>query len=87
VEPPSTDNLLFPQIPLRDLGVLLVKHYNVHEGLWDVTFQMQVSIGQMGPEPAKALPGAMINIAAVGLSRANQVGPLTVNAAELNPAT
>jgi hypothetical protein len=70
---------------LRELGVLLVKHYGLHQGLWDVGLQMQVSIGNFGPIPDKALPGAMFNIAAIGLAKATVIGPLTLDAAEVNP--
>ena len=72
-------------LALRELGKLLVKHYDLHEGLWDLAFQMQVSIGNFGPMADKVLPGAMFNIAAVGLAKATESGPLTLDAAAVNP--
>ena len=74
-------------IPLRDLTALLVKHLGMHEGLWDVAFEIQMGIGQFGPTPSDVLPGAMMRVARVGLAKAQQIGPLTVNAAEINPAS
>lgn len=74
-------------IPLRDITALLVKHLGMHEGLWDVAFEIQVGIGQFGPTAPDLLPGAMMRIARVGLTKAQQIGPLTVDAAEINPAS
>jgi len=73
-------------MPLRDVGVLLVKHYGLREGLWDLALQMNVSIGQMGLTPETASPGAMFTVQGIVLTPASVVGPLTLNAAEINPA-
>jgi hypothetical protein len=84
----STDPVLSPEpVSLKEIGALLVKHYGFHDGLWDVAVEIQVGVGQFGAAPADAapLPGAMFRIARIGLTKAPQVGPLTVNAAEINP--
>jgi hypothetical protein len=81
---PNTDAPPTP-IPLKEVGGLLVKHYGLHEGLWDVALEMQVGIGLLGPTPADVLPGATLRISRIGLTRAPLVGPLTINAAEINP--
>jgi hypothetical protein len=74
-----------PPMPLREVGALLVKHHGLHEGLWDVALHMNVSIGHMGQTPETANPGAMFTVQGIGLAPAAIVGPLTVNAAEINP--
>ena len=82
---PNTNALELAPLPLQELAALLVRHYGLHVGLWDVALQMQVAIGQLGPAPDKALPGAMIGVSGIGLARAAQAGPLTVDAAKINP--
>ena len=72
-------------IPLREVTALLVKHLGLHEGQWDLAFEMQVAIGQFGIQPSEALPGAMFRISRIGLMPATQLGPLTVDAGEINP--
>jgi hypothetical protein len=85
VEQPST-NPATPPLPLREVGILLVKHHGLHEGLWDVALHIGVSIGQLGVSPDKSYPGAMFTVSGVALSRVDKIGPLTVNAAEVIPA-
>jgi hypothetical protein len=83
--PSNTDAPLEP-ISLKEIGALLVKRYGLHEGLWDVNVEIQVGVGQFGmPPDLVAMPGAMFRISKIGLTKAPQVGPLTVNAAEINP--
>jgi hypothetical protein len=83
--PANTDALPVP-ISLKEVGALLVKHYDLHEGLWDVAVEIQVAVGQLGmpPDPSP-LPGAMFRISKIGLTQAPQFSLLTVNAAEINP--
>ena len=81
---PNTDSPLEP-ISLKGVGELLVKHYGLHEGLWDVAIEMNMAIGQFGTTQNDALPGAMFRLSRIGLTKAAQVGALTVNAAEVNP--
>jgi hypothetical protein len=86
----STDPVVSPTpVSLKEIGELLVKHYGFHDGLWDVAIEMQVGIGQFGATPTDAapLPGAIFRISRIGLNKALQVGPLTINAAEINPLT
>jgi hypothetical protein len=86
----STDPIVsLTPVSLKEIGALLVKHYGLHEGLWDIVIEIQVGVGQFGAAPADAapLPGAMFRISRIGLNNALQVGPLTVNAAEVNPPT
>ena len=72
-------------VSLKEVGALLVKHYGLHDGLWDVAVELQAAIGQLGTPPNDVLPGAMFRISRMGLNKVAQVGPLTVNAAEINP--
>jgi hypothetical protein len=74
-------------LPLTEVATLLIKRYGIHEGLWDLAFEMNVGIGLFGQSSSDILPGAMFRVSRVGLARAPQKGPLTVDAAEVNPTS
>ena len=69
----------------RDLAEILIKHHDLHEGLYDLTFEFQIAVGAMGPSPESVLPGAMIAVKSIGLMKAEKNGPQTVDAAKVNP--
>jgi hypothetical protein len=71
-------------LPLKEVAELLVKHYGLREGLWELALEMQVGIGQFGATPDAALPGAAFGVSRVGLARVAVAGPRTVNAAEIS---
>lgn len=76
----------FPlSLELHDLAALLVKHHDLHEGLYDLSFEFQIAVGAIGPSPELVLPGAMIGIKGIGLTKAEKEGPMTVDAAKVNP--
>jgi hypothetical protein len=74
------------QLSLAQLGEVLIKHYSIHEGLYDVSFHFQIAVGAVGPQPDQIVPGAMIGINGVGLLKTENRGPHTVDAAVCNPA-
>ena len=69
----------------RDLVEILIKHLDLHEGLYDLTFEFQIAVGAIGPSPELVLPGAMIGVKGVGLIKTDKSGPQTVDAAKVNP--
>lgn len=74
------------EVTLKDLAVILVKHFELHEGLYEVGFRFNVGIGNLGLSPDDSAPGALFTIGGVGLSKSTKPGPITVDAAEVNPA-
>jgi len=88
----STDNniaaipLAFEPLSMRELAAVLVKHYGIHEGRFDLAIEFQIGVGGVGPDPENRLPGAMIGVHKVGLMPSKADGPTTVDAAEVNPA-
>ena len=64
---------------------MLVKDAGLHEGLFDISVEIQFAIGALGPTPAEVLPGALIGVKGIGLSPAVKATPLTVDAAVVNP--
>lgn len=77
----------FPSLSLRDMTELLIKHYDVHSGLYDVGLQFKVSVGAMtNNQNGEILPGGMFGVASFTLVPAPKAGPHTVDAAVVNPA-
>ena len=72
-------------LSMRALATLLVKHYGLRQGEFDLLVEYQIGIGAVGPDKDNMLPGAMIGVARVGLVSTTQVGPTTVDAALVNP--
>lgn len=76
-------------VPLADplnmhqLTQVLVRHYGLKQGLFDLLVEFQIGTGAVGPDKDRLLPGAMIGLARVGLSPAKVRGPNTVDAAEI----
>lgn len=73
-------------LPLKEIGALLVKHFNYHEGLYEVVLSVNVAVGNIGPSADQILPGAMFGVSGIGLAKTDQTGPNTVDAATINPA-
>lgn len=73
------------EMTLKDLTILLIKHFGHHEGLYDLSFQLQIGTGAIGPDKENPLPGAMFGIAGVGLKRVEKLGTNTLDAEKVNP--
>lgn len=78
---PPTDIL-----SLKDVTEIVIKHRELHEGLYNLVFQFQIAVGAVGPMPETVVPGAMFGVSGVGLEKVLNVGPHTVDAAIANPA-
>lgn len=73
-------------LSMRDLVAVLIKHYKIHDGNYDLLLEYQIGVGMVGPGPDALTPGAMVGISRVGLVKSAMEGPTTVNAAIINPA-
>jgi hypothetical protein len=73
-------------IALRDVAELLIRHKDLHEGLYNLAFQFQIAIGAVGPSPDAVVPGAMFGVSGLGLEKVDRMGPYTVDAAIVNPS-
>ena len=74
-----------PSLSMRDLTSVLIKHYGLHEGCYDVLIEFQIGVGAVGPDPASLTPGAMIGVSKVGLVLAKENGQSSVDAGLVNP--
>lgn len=86
----STENNpnLVADFSLRELTEILIKNQGFHEGLYNLSVQLQIGVGTVGPSPELICPGAMLGVSRVGLSKTEKgkENIHTVNAAESNPA-
>lgn len=90
----STESGSFPVVhapiesplSLRDVAILLVKHYGLHEGRYDLSVEIQIGIGAIGPDLANLSPGATVAITRIGLAPTQSLGSASVDAGEVNPA-
>lgn len=57
-------------LSLLDLTEVLVKHYDFHEGVFNLLVEFQVGVGHIGPDPSKPAPGAAIGVTRIGLTPA-----------------
>lgn len=73
-------------LSLKEIASILVKHHEIHEGLWGVAFGINIAVGQFGPNPEQVFPGAMFGISNVFLLASEKPGPHVVDAAIVNPA-
>jgi hypothetical protein len=71
----------------KQIAEALVKAQGIHEGLWAIYVEFGIGAGHIpaGLNTETILPAAVIPIVKMGIQRAEQPTPLTVDAAEVNP--
>ena len=73
----------------QEVGELLVKKQDLHEGQWVALIEFGINAGMVGPSQAEAKPGMSIIANGVQLARAQPGAPtnLIVDAEKVNPKT
>jgi hypothetical protein len=71
---------------LREVTEILVRHYGAHEGIYGLSIDFRIGIGQFGPSAEETSPGASVSIERLGLVKATVPGVHTVDASVCNPA-
>lgn len=72
-------------IPYKELAEVMVKHLDIHEGLWSVFFRFGISGFNLSLNDSPYVPSAIVPILQVGINRESEVTPLSVDAAVVNP--
>lgn len=88
--PPEATQPLVPApigtpLSARDLTSVLIKHYGLHEGLYDLLVEFQISVGAVGPDPSSLSPGAIVGLGRIGLAPAIPNSSMATDAAVVNP--
>ena len=73
-------------LSLEQLTVLLIRHYGLTEGTFNLMLQYQIGTGAVGPDKSHLVPGVMVGVSQVGLIPNSKAGPNTVDASVVNPA-
>ncbi len=73
-----------PPLSLLDLGKILVKHYGITEGKYEVSIEFRIGMGSIGPTPEDRLPGAMLGVSGIGIVPTDKEGPLVIDASKLD---
>ena len=74
----------------KELLEVMIKECGVHEGEWMLLLNLGFSGGNFGPEEGEVLPGGLVVVKAVGISRVEdgQAPPnLVLDASVVNPPT
>ncbi|GAB2562713.1 hypothetical protein GCM10027066_02630 [Dyella jejuensis] len=69
----------------KELATILVKHFGLHEGKFNLAVEYQVGSGPIGPNKESLVPGIMVAFSRLNLVKADKDGPLVVDASEVNP--
>lgn len=73
----------------EELIKVLIKHNSLHDGLYVLAVEMRIAVGAVGPNVESLIPGAMVGVSGVGLTKveAPTEGITYVDAAIFNPKT
>lgn len=72
-----------PPLGLRELSELLVRHYGLTEGQFDLLVNYQVGAGMFGPAPDKSGPGLAVSLQEIALAPTKTPNLLTVDASKV----
>ncbi len=70
----------------QELAEILIKHKDIHEGLWGIYVEFGIGATNIGQGPDDLLPAAVVPILKLGLQRFSEPNNLTADAAKVNPA-
>jgi hypothetical protein len=70
----------------KELTILLLKDRGIHDGFWQLLVNYGFGAANMGASEAEVAPSAIVQLLGVGIQKVPEKAPLTVDAAEVNPA-
>lgn len=85
-KPKKTPEIVGESLSIKEMTTVLIKHYGHHTGHYDLMLEFKIGVGPIGTDPSNVLPGAAVGVSKFGLVPSSSVGPLSVDAAEVNPS-
>jgi len=85
---PSTELQIAPgtePLSIRQIAEVLVRHFNLHDGLYEASFEFGLAVGSFRSPENVAAPGVITTLNKIGLVIAQSEGPNTVDASKVNP--
>jgi len=71
----------------KEVVEALIKKQGLHDGIWALYVEFGIGAANIqNPQTNVVSPAAIVPVVKLGLQRANEVGPLSLDAAEVNPA-
>ena len=83
---PGQPGPMEPSLSIRQLTELLVRHLDLHDGLYDLMTHFSIGTGPVGPSLNELSPGLMVGLTGVGLIKVTTAGPNSVDASQINPS-
>ena len=75
-----------PSHSIQNITEILIKHHGIHDGFYELLFEVNVAIGSF-PHPENGLlPGAAVTFSKIGLKKTAIKSPNSVDASLINPA-
>jgi hypothetical protein len=72
-------------LTLKQMTEVLIKHYELHEGLYEILVEFQIGMLSIGQASSEPIPAAAVGVSRMGLLRKTVEGPSTVDASKVNP--
>lgn len=69
----------------KELVEILVKHQNIHEGIWGLYIKFGLNALNIGPNPIEIMPAAIVPVVELGIQIFKEENNLTVDASKVNP--
>jgi hypothetical protein len=69
----------------REVVEALLKHQNIHEGIWGLFVRFGIQAANVGTSPADLHPAAIVPVLELGLQKFEEENNLAVDAAKVNP--
>jgi hypothetical protein len=70
---------------IKDLTEILIKHHDIHEGFYDLAYEVNIAVGSIPMPEGIAFPGAAVGFSRIGIKPTDAMGSHSVDAATVNP--
>lgn len=71
--------------PHKQVVEALIRHHDLHEGIWGLFVRFGISASNVGPDESSMMPAAIIPVLEIGLQKFAKETNLSVDAAKVNP--
>lgn len=70
---------------IQELTEILIKYHGIHNGMYELTFEVNIAVGAIPMPEGGALPGAAVGFSKIGIKRSEGNLPSCVDASLVNP--
>lgn len=73
-------------VTLREVTELLIKHFDLHDGIYEPAIDVRMAVGRVGPANDVKLPGVVVGVSGIGIVKTETESEHSVDASKVNPA-